>query len=152
MEIRPCRTIGTPNSEFGEYSVEGDPTTSRIFAQNNAKLPLLSLRFEPANPIDAPDVIGNSLQQLRELNQSDQALLAEFADAYANWEAFLSYSHRDHVAADDLTSDLERSGIKTFHDSKSLKGGDFWWSEILKAIEKAKCLIVVVGKDTSSSE
>src|SRR5437879_3923795 len=50
---------------FGRFSVVGDKHASVLFASNDAKYPLLTLRFDPPRPIDhARDrerVIGNAL-------------------------------------------------------------------------------------------
>ena len=42
-------------SRFGRYGVVGDPARSTLFASNDARLLLLSLRFDPVLPIDCRD-------------------------------------------------------------------------------------------------
>ena len=96
FRLNNCRTK-TYNKEttFGKYAVLGDPSKSIVFASNDAKLLLLSLRFDPYLPIRAPKLIGQSIQTPRCLNENDIQLLEDFAVATDRWSVFVSYQNAD---------------------------------------------------------
>lgn len=68
--------------------------------------------------------------------------------------AFISYSSKDVDIAAQLHTHLEAKGIQIWRDRTRLKGGDFWDSEIEKALSNPsiKNVIVLVSVNSMNSE
>lgn len=136
---------------FGRYGVVGDPVGSALFASNDAKLLLLSLRFQPYRPITTADKIGQSLQTPRRLGAADVALLREHATAVDRWGVFLSYARPDLPRARRLADALHRLGVNVFRDQEALRGGDYWWPAIKRAIRGSRHVLLLWGRHTHTS-
>jgi len=142
---------------FGRYAVFGDPNCSTLFANNDARLLLLGLRFEPFHPIDHTTdrlkIIGNSLQTPRCLSQADVSLLESFSKQADQWSVFISYQRAvvDRKVATKLSKSLQQVGINTFRDQEALRVGKKWWPAIQNSIDRARFFIVVLGDTTHES-
>jgi hypothetical protein len=60
-------------------------------------------------------------------------------------DVFISYSSDARPWAERLSDSLERKGISTWTDFKSLAPGQRWIEEIERALDKAKYFLIVVG-------
>ncbi len=162
FKLEGCRSKTTRIAgRFGKYGVIGDPNQSTLFASNDAKYLLLSLRFDPINPIDSePDKdtsnrlydLGKTIQTPRCLNVADVNLLENYGLDADKWSVFISYRHEDEIVASRLSNSLQRRGISVFRDKEALRGGQKWWPILQKAISRAKCLILVIGPNTHKSK
>lgn len=143
---------------FGKYGVVGDPNRSTLYASNDARLLLLSLRFDPPLPIDDEkdrlSVVGQSIQRPRCLNTADVKLLEDFGAEVDRWSVFVSYEHTDadERIATRLSKTLQREGISVFRDKEALRAGDEWWPALKRAIGRARLLVVVIGRTTHDSD
>lgn len=64
---------------------------------------------------------------------------------------FISYSHKDSKAADDLRRELSKKGLDVWSDNK-IKPGDNWAQEIEKALKKAEYYLFLVTPDSIASQ
>ena len=150
-------------SRFGEYVVRGNVLQSKLIAANDAKLLLMSLRFVPFKPLKGPSPasISNSLRPSRELSEDDVQLLKEYADLADRWSVFISYksedSYRGEICgtldmAGALSDFLQAYGVNVFRDKEKLRAGDKW-PEVLKlAVERARCVVLLIGAHTHESD
>jgi hypothetical protein len=153
FRLEKCRKITYPQGgKFGKYVVAGDINQSTLFANNDAKLLLLSLRFKPYRPIRSADLIGQSLQTPRLLGMDDVQLLTEQAAAADRWSVFISYQHDDQEIAGRLSEDLQRSGIPVFRDKEALRAGEEWWPALQRAIARSRFFVLLLGTKTNDSE
>lgn len=145
---------------FGKFAVIGDPDQSTVFASNDARLLLLSLRFDPLRPIDSErdrniadrlHGLGKAIQRPRCLNRADVKLLEDFGAEADRWSVFISYQHPDNRLATSLTKELQRQGIGVFRDKEALRGGQKWWPTLKSAIGRARHVIAVIGRTTHES-
>ncbi len=153
---------------FGRYAVVGDPDHSTLFASNEARLLLLSLRFDPFAPIDDGNhradkrkkkrtgrlkIIGQSIQTPRCLNPLDVKLLKDFAAETDRWSVFLSYKRTDTDTkiAKRLSTALQSRGVNVFRDQETLRADQRWWSTLKRAIGRARHLVIVIGRTTHES-
>ena len=60
---------------------------------------------------------------------------------------FLSYSHHDATAAQDLHGQLTSAGLMVFKDDRSLRSGDRWLQALQQALADCSAFIVLVGRD-----
>ena len=58
---------------------------------------------------------------------------------------FISYSMDARPWAEKLSESLEKKGISTWTDFKSIRPGQRWLEEIYRALDDAKCFLIVVG-------
>jgi hypothetical protein len=137
---------------LGPFAVIGDKERSTLFAANDARYLLLSLRFDPYRPIQTPDRIGQAIQTPRCLNESDIGLLEGYSSEVAKWSVFLSYQRTDEAFAVRLTDRLRALGLDVFIDQQALPGGSTWRREIYDAIEGARHMVVLLGPKTHESE
>ena len=136
---------------FGKYAVMGDPSQSIVFASNDAKLLLLSLRFDPYLPIKQPNLIGQSIQRPRCLNKQDIKLLEDYAVATDRWSVFISYQNADTRIAEQLSGTLMQYGVNVFRDKDALRGGEQWWPALEHAIKRSRFFVVLLGEETHHS-
>jgi len=155
FKLQNCKikTLNSPN-RFGKYIVEGDPNTSFMYANNDARLLLMSLRFNPEKPIREINKIGQSIQRPRSLSLNDTKLLGNYITEIERWGVFISYKWDKHdlVIADKVYIDLESYGINIFQDRKSISLGSNWQIILLNAIKRSRCLILIIGKNTYRSD
>jgi hypothetical protein len=137
---------------LGPFAVIGDKDRSTLFAANDARYLLLSLRFDPYRPIQNPDRIGQAIQTPRCLNESDISLLEGYGAEVAKWSVFLSYRRADQTFAMRLADRLRALGLDVFVDQQALRGGSRWRKEIYQAIERARHMVVLLGPETHESE
>jgi len=62
---------------------------------------------------------------------------------------FLSYSHNDKAAADELRDRLRAEGIELFMDDASLRSGDRWLERLQQAVAACSAFIVLVRLETA---
>ena len=152
---------------FGPYAIIGDPGRSTLFASNDARLLLLSLRFDPILPIDHSigvkrrnketadrlKKIGFSIQTPRCLNAADIKLLQDFASDADRWSVFISYrsTKSDTGIATRLNAALRRRGVNVFRDKEALRPGQIWWPTLKRAIARSRHLVVIIGRTTHES-
>ena len=60
---------------------------------------------------------------------------------------FLSYSHHDAAAAEDLHARLLGAGLAVFKDDRNLRSGDRWLQALQQALAECSAFIVLVGRD-----
>lgn len=147
-----CRKkMFSEESKFGRYGVVGDPENSTLFVVNDSMLLLLSLRFDPYRPIKRPNVVGQSIQTPRCLNENDIGLLENYIFTVDRWSVFLSYKHSDIKIAKRIAENLRKSGINIFRNQEALKGGQKWWPVVTGAIERSRKFILLIGESTHNS-
>ena len=67
-------------------------------------------------------------------------------------DVFISYAWPDQSAAKMLASELTKNGVSVFIDSKRLKAGDAWSSELEKSLASSKAVIMLVSPASLSSQ
>jgi len=60
-------------------------------------------------------------------------------------EVFISYSTDAKPWAERLSESLERKGVSSWTDFKSIRPGERWLSEIQRALDEVKYFLIVVG-------
>lgn len=60
-------------------------------------------------------------------------------------EVFISYSTDARPWAERLSKSLERKGVSTWTDFKSIRTGQRWFDEIQRALDDANYFLIVVG-------
>lgn len=156
FRLRNCRLqTYSSGGRFGRYAVVGDPQRSRFFATAEDKLLLLALRFAPTRPISGPEnaQLANSLRAPRCLADTDVELLERYTARDDRWAVFISYSSDEHKqVATQLADALQVEGVSVFRDQDTLRGGDQWWSVILRSIERSGRFVLLMGARTQRSE
>lgn len=156
FRLEACRSRDYAHAgKFGRHAVIGDETKSRFFAAPDARLLLLSLRFEPFKPINghADNQVSNSLRRPRCLSKEDVDLLERYVSGADRWGAFVGYRRSCSLAqARELSDALQLAGVAVFRDLESLKGGDIWWDRIQHAIARSQRFILIVGPTTHESK
>ncbi len=137
--------------KFGKFAVVGNPNNSTLFATNDSRLLLMSLRFDPYRPIKSEHVIGKSIQTARCLSHNDIELLENHAGAVDQWSVFISYKRDDASLAGQLSEALQREGINVFRDQEALRGGQMWASVLENAVSRSRCLVLLMGAKTHES-
>lgn len=148
-----CRAVTLPDdgpSGFGRHAVRGDPARSRFFARNDAKLLLMSLRFDPWSPLRSWPP-GQALRTPRTLADGDVALLADHAELSARHAVFMSYSRRDVLRAREIAGCLDRDGVGVFRDEDALQVGRDWRQGLDEAIRVAKHFVLLMSPDSARS-
>jgi hypothetical protein len=145
-----CEHRDDPGGKW-PHAVVGDPDRSMLFASNDARLLLMSLRFEPYGPIRHAGLIGQSIQTPRLLNSDDVLLLEEHGAAANRWSVFVSYDRRDLTTARRLSESLARRGISVFRDQEGLRAGQQWPRALEHAIRKSRHFVLLVGRHTHES-
>ena len=152
FRFRDCRSHTYRRSgAFGRYAVRGDPARSEFFAENDARLLLLALRFQSGAPIESIQKIGAALQTPRRLAASDVALVERYAPVAGAWGAFLSYSRKDLPEARMLNAALGKAGLSVFQDTVSIGAGQKWKEAIARGIAGSQVLVVLVSHNTTGS-
>ena len=67
-------------------------------------------------------------------------------------KVFISYSRKDLAFVEQLVADLEKVGLEVWYDLSGLKVGERWETEISKAIEESKFVVVVLSPDSVASK
>lgn len=154
--LRDCTPITYDEEhKFGRYSIRGDSEKSRFFAETDARLLLLAMRFAPEKPINGAkdNQISNSLTQCRCLCKGDIELLENYVRRLDAWSVFISYRRIDHTnLATTLSERIQDSGVSVFRDEDALKAGDKWWDVITDAISRTRRFVVLIGPTTHESE
>lgn len=152
FQLQNCNSVTyKQEGKFGKFAVLGDPNRSTLYASNDSNLLLLGLRFDPFKPIGNVHLIGKSIETPRCLTLEDVELLKSNLANVNRWSVFISYKSDDIRIARRLSESLQRIGVNTFRDRVSIPGGEIWESAILDAVEHARCLVLLVGKDTHNS-
>lgn len=63
---------------------------------------------------------------------------------------FISYSHRDLVAAADIAQRMRTAGCSVWMDA-SIEGGEDWRARVETEIDRASVVVVVLSKDSAKS-
>lgn len=66
--------------------------------------------------------------------------------------AFISYSHRDRAFVEKLYADLTANGIDVWVDIYNLQPGVKWDDALLKALQEATAIIIVLSSSSIKSE
>ncbi len=153
FRLENCKSRTYPEKgQFGKYAVVGNPHASTLFAVNDARYLLMSLRFEPFRPIRNASVIGQSIQRPRRLNPDDVKLLEDYKVETDRWSVFISYQREgEERLAIQLADFLRRSGIPAFLDQDILRVGQQWKTSILNAVRRSRTFILLIGKNTHRS-
>ena len=134
------------------YAVVGDADRSRLFASNDARLLLMSLRFDPFAPIKSAGLIGQSIQYPRRLSADDVTLLNDHGLAANRWSVFVSYDRRDNLSrARRLSDSLARRGMNVFRDQEGLRTGQHFPPALAHAIAGARHFVLLIGPHTHES-
>src|SRR5688572_22773645 len=67
-------------------------------------------------------------------------------------QVFLSYSRKDKEVMQRVRADLQREGLTVWTDEGIEPGTPSWKKAIGKAIEEARCLVVILSPDAKASE
>ena len=64
---------------------------------------------------------------------------------------FLSYSRGDAQQADDWVANLEQHGYRVWVDRVGIRGGQQWMATIVRAIEEAQAVILLLSPNSAQS-
>lgn len=67
-------------------------------------------------------------------------------------DAFISYSSKDRLIAEEMKSRLEKQHLNVFMSEKTIKAGDTWTNVVKNAITSAKVVVVIVTPNSIDSE
>lgn len=135
-----------------KYAVRGDPKGSELYAENDARLLLLALRFENGFPIKSFKSIGSSLQTPRRLSRADVDLIKLYRPPTDVWGVFVSYSHADEAAAGELQDALRGEGVSVFRDNNTIRVGQDWREAIQRGVAASCSLVLLIGESTHESD
>jgi hypothetical protein len=117
-----AKTFNSPDYKYGKFRLWGDFSKSRYFSVDNQDITqlLLQLQFHPENVIASREVIGQSLQTMRNVSTGDSQLLQA-------WEKDLKSEPRAYRIAEESAleqafergEDALRETITTFHTGVS---------------------------------
>jgi hypothetical protein len=65
---------------------------------------------------------------------------------------FLSYSRKDKGIAEQLENQLKAAGYEMWIDFEGIRGGDLWREAIVKAIDQADALVVLLSPNSAQSD
>jgi hypothetical protein len=65
---------------------------------------------------------------------------------------FLSYSRKDKGIVEQLENQLETAGYEMWIDIEGIRGGDLWREAIVKAIDQADALLVLLSPNSAKSD
>jgi hypothetical protein len=65
---------------------------------------------------------------------------------------FISYSRKDTEIVDDVVSKLRNDGFEIWLDRESIKGGDLWRKEIVKAIQTTDAFLLMLSPSSAQSK
>jgi hypothetical protein len=65
---------------------------------------------------------------------------------------FLSYSRKDKGIVEQLENQLETAGYEMWIDVEGIRGGDLWREAIVKAIDQADALLVLLSPNSAKSD
>jgi hypothetical protein len=65
---------------------------------------------------------------------------------------FLSYSRKDKESVEQLENRLKAAGYETWIDIEGIRGGDLWREAIVKAIDQADALLVLLSPNSAKSD
>ena len=135
------------------YGVEADPSNCRHYPPNELTYMLLGLRFDPYRPIRSKDVIGQSLQRIRWLNDDDVRLLKHYSKNLSHRRnVFLSYAREDADIANKIEAALESHRLSVWRDVNALRAGENWKSAIDHAINNVDFFILLQNSDSAASK
>lgn len=137
---------------WGKYAVRGDPKGSEYYAENDARLLLLALRFENGSPLKGFKSIGSNLQTPRRLTSADVDLIELYRPPTGVWGVFVSHSHADESAARELQAALRGEGVSVFRDNDSIRVGENWRDAIRRGVASSRSLVLLIGETTHESE
>lgn len=138
--------------QWGQFAVRGDPKRSEFYAENDASLLLLALRFQNGSPIRALTSIGPSLQTPRLLTDADVRLVERYRPRTDVWGSFISYSRADETAANALKQALDGEGISVFLDKSAIPPAEEWSAAIKRGIARSRSFVLIIGTSTHQSE
>ena len=69
-----------------------------------------------------------------------------------NHDVYVCYSAKDKMAADQVVSAIEASGVPCWIAPRDMQPGAPWGSEILAAIDAAKIFVLIFSGETNSSQ
>jgi hypothetical protein len=138
--------------KWGRYAVLGDEKGSEFYAENDARLLLLALRFENGSPLKSINSIGSSLRTPRRLTRADANLLEIYRPPTDVWAVFLSYSHTDEASAQKLRDALHGEGISVFRDNDTIHLGQDWHKAIQRGVAASRSLVLLIGESTHNSD
>jgi hypothetical protein len=148
-----CSRYTYPQSgRWGQFAVRGDPKRSEFYAENDARLLLLALRFQNGSPIKGFDSIGQSLQTPRLLTEEDVRLVERYRPPTDVWGAFISYCRADETAASALKEALNGEGVSVFLDKSTIPPAEQWSEAIEHGIARSRSLVLIIGESTHESE
>lgn len=137
---------------WGKYAVRGDPKSSEFYAENDARLLLLALRFKNGSPLKSLKSIGSSLQTPRRLTRDDVDLIELYRPPTDVWGVFVSYSHADEAAARELQDALRGEGVSVFRDNDTIRTGQNWREAIQRGVAASRSLVLLIGESTHESK
>jgi hypothetical protein len=73
------------------------------------------------------------------------------SDTY-DYDAFLSHSSTDKVVVREIADYLKGAGLRVWLDEKQTRPGDFWGSEIEKAVKRSRAFLLFMSEDALKSE
>lgn len=128
------------------YGVEAEPSNCWHYPANDMTYALLGLRFDPYRPIKSKDVIGQSLQRIRWLNEDDVKLLEHYSRHLPHRRnIFMSYSRKDADIAQPIEAALESHRLSVWRDISALRAGEKWKTAIDHAINNADFFVILLS-------
>jgi hypothetical protein len=70
----------------------------------------------------------------------------------AEYDVFVSYSHKDALFVQPLVDALEARGIKAWHDGGELRVGENFMRQIGDALEQSRYFLLVISPDYLASQ
>ena len=143
LNYKPDKTV---------YGVEADPANCRHYPPNEMTYMLLGLRFDPYRPIQSKDVIWQSIQQIRWLNEDDVRLLEHYSKNLPHRRnVFLSYAREDADIASTIEAELNTHGLSVWRDVSALRAGEDWKTAIDHAINNADFFLLLQSEHSATS-
>jgi hypothetical protein len=69
-----------------------------------------------------------------------------------DYDVFISYSRRDRPWAERLSQSLQAQGLKAFYDRESIRSGDPWERDLIKATDASRHLVVLWSSYAKESD
>lgn len=135
------------------YGVEAEPSNCWHYPPNEMTYLLLSLRFDPYRPIRSKDVIGQSLQRIRWLNDDDVVLLEHYSRNLPHRRnVFISYAREDAGIANIIEAALASHKLSVWRDVHALRAGEDWKTAIDHAINNVDFFILLQSAYSAASK
>ncbi|MBU2693008.1 MAG: toll/interleukin-1 receptor domain-containing protein, partial [Candidatus Eisenbacteria bacterium] len=97
------------------------------------------------------DEIGDLLRRLPGFWQKGTETIEEQQNDGQRFDIFISHSHKDHGAANDIVKAFERVGLRCFLAEKDICAGKLWKDEIRDALAGSSVVVLLLTPNSISS-